>query len=336
MDEDIFRPLVADWDRVLDKLNDMDTGRIKRIKADDMFRYCGSRVIGQDRAISEICKGFARQSAMCERGKPLYTAMLLGKTSVGKTEFVKAATGFVYGDESRMLTIDCTNLGGSSQQAISNLVGDKAVYSGASRGELCEFVSRYPDGAMINLQELEKADKQVSLVLLTPLDEGWVKSNYDGRTYRCDNHGFIATSNEKAQELVDALEGIEDADERRHVIKEILCDTWPPEFLARWKTIAVFEHLRPEHIAKIGLLNIRKLCNKFGIRLAHEGIAEEVVLEVVRRNSKKNTREMIGWLETEISDGLMDAKDAGAREVRINLTDVSGRSSLIVVPVLED
>lgn len=93
--------------------------------------------------------------------QPLFTALMVGTSGVGKTETVKQLTEAIYGDQSRLVTISMTNY-------------NTAESAELFRRRLGTTVRRNP-ACVVLFDEIEKAHDNVILSLLPVLDEGEVE-----------------------------------------------------------------------------------------------------------------------------------------------------------------
>ncbi|KAJ2986393.1 hypothetical protein NUW54_g9784 [Trametes sanguinea] len=125
--------------------------------------------------------------------RPVASFLFLGPTGVGKTELCKALAGFLFNDESRgLININMSEY--HDRHTISRLIGAAPGYVGFEEGgQLTEAVRRKPY-AVILLDELEKAHKDVAMILLQILDEGSITDS-QGRKVDFKNTIICLTSN---------------------------------------------------------------------------------------------------------------------------------------------
>ncbi len=116
----------------------------------------------------------------------------MGPTGVGKTALCKALADVVYGSEKAMIRLDMSEY--MEKHAVSRLVGAPPGYVGhEDGGELTEKVRRNPY-SLVLLDELEKAHRDVTGLLLQILDDG-VLTDSTGRRVDFRHTLIVMTSN---------------------------------------------------------------------------------------------------------------------------------------------
>jgi len=145
------------------------------LRADDeRFRgleeRLAERVIGHAEARARIASALRRSYAGFRGHKPLVSCLLLGPTGVGKTETARAIAEALFDGESAL--------------------GYVAHEDG---GQLTEAIRRRP-AAVVLLDELEKAHREVLLVLLQVLEDGRLTDGR-GRSVDFSSAAVVMTSN---------------------------------------------------------------------------------------------------------------------------------------------
>ncbi|KAJ9073063.1 chaperone ATPase hsp78 [Entomophthora muscae] len=209
-----------------------------------MEESIASRVIGQDEAIKTVSEAVRlSKSGLQNAERPLASLMFLGPTGVGKTELCKSLARFLFDSESALIRIDMSEY--MEKHSVSRLIGAPPGYVGYDQGgELTEAVRRRPY-SIILLDELEKAHRDVSNILLQVLDEGHLTDS-QGRRVDFRNTIIIMTSNLGAEYSLsgapqDALAAV-----RGH---------FAPEFINRIDDLLVFNRLS-EHCME-GIVQVR-------------------------------------------------------------------------------
>ncbi|MFH1564903.1 MAG: ATP-dependent Clp protease ATP-binding subunit [bacterium] len=230
------------------------------------------RVIGQDEAVKLVAQALRRsRTELRDTKRPIANFLFLGPTGVGKTELAKTVAAAYFGDENNMIRLDMSEY--QDQSSIYRLVGAPGSKQG---GYLTEAVRKSPY-AIVLLDELEKAHKDILNVFLQVMDDGRLTDNL-GRTIDFTNVILIATSNAGTQFIQDkAQEGWSTEDIKNALLNEQLKRYYQPEFLNRFDGIVVFKPLTMPDVVAITKL----LLNKIGKRLEDKGINFEVTNEAV-------------------------------------------------------
>ncbi|KAJ6476464.1 P-loop containing nucleoside triphosphate hydrolase protein [Mycena vitilis] len=230
--------------------------RDKLVHMEDTLR---ARVVGQDHAVAAISDAVRISRAGLQApNRPVASFLLLGPTGVGKTELCKALAGFLFNDEKRgLININMSEF--HDRHTISRLIGAAPGYVGFEEGgQLTEAVRRKPY-AVILLDELEKAHKDVAMILLQILDEGSVTDS-QGRKVDFKNTIICLTSNLGSDILAHPTACTEDGvvtPEARQEVLDRTSEYFPPELLNRLDTMLVFNKLSRESILQVVSLRLQ-------------------------------------------------------------------------------
>ena len=157
------------------------------------------------------------------------------------------------------------------RHTVSRLIGAPPGYVGYEEGGmLTEAVRRRPY-AVILLDEIEKAHRDVFNVLLQVLDDGRL-SDSQGHTVDFKNTIIVMTSNIGSQLIQEITQEGGGEEQIREAVRETLHTRFLPEFLNRIDEILIFHPLSPENLRQIVELQIKRLD-----ALLHE---KGIVLEV--------------------------------------------------------
>jgi len=168
---------------------------------------------------------------------PIGSFLFLGPTGVGKTELAKSL--------SRELglpfrTFDMTEY--QEKHTVSRLFGAPPGYVGYDEGgQLTEFVKENPK-AVILLDEIEKAHRDVLLPFMQVFDEGRMTDG-QGRTVDCSQVVFIMTSNLMSTEITKLFNEGKSTEEVNSVMKPVLKQYLRPELLNRLTDFITFRPL---------------------------------------------------------------------------------------------
>ncbi|KLO18718.1 P-loop containing nucleoside triphosphate hydrolase protein [Schizopora paradoxa] len=230
--------------------NLMKGERDRLVHMEDTLRQ---RVVGQDHVVKAISDAVRISRAGLQApNRPVASFLFLGPTGVGKTELCKALAGFLFNDEQRgLININMSEY--HDRHTISRLIGAAPGYVGFEEGgQLTEAVRRKPY-AVILLDELEKAHKDVALILLQILDEGSLTDS-QGRKVDFKNTIICLTSNIGSDILAHADSTTSDGlvtSDARNLVMERTSEYFPPELLNRLDSITVFNKLSRASILKV-------------------------------------------------------------------------------------
>ncbi|MGA1197855.1 MAG: AAA family ATPase, partial [Candidatus Latescibacterota bacterium] len=215
-----------------------------------------AQVIGQEEAVSTVCRSIRRTRAgLKDPNRPIGTFLFLGPTGIGKTYLAQSLAKYLFDDEEALITVDMSEY--MEKFAVSRLVGAPPGYVGYDEGgQLTEKVRRRPYSVIL-LDEVEKAHPDVFNLLLQVLDEGRLTDSF-GRKVNFKNTILIMTSNLGTKDLNKAGGlGFGRADKKsiREKMEERIGDelkkTFNPEFINRLDEVVVFNPLERKEIIQI-------------------------------------------------------------------------------------
>lgn len=148
----------------------------------------GRRIKGQPAAVGRVARalraagnGLAGAFDGRDSRRPRATLLLAGSTGTGKTEMARAIAELVFGDETRILRVDCGEYG--EPHSIARLIGSPPGYVGYDAGGyLTQGLLQTPQSVVL-LDELEKAHPKVLDTLLGVIDEGRLTSGQGETVY---------------------------------------------------------------------------------------------------------------------------------------------------------
>ncbi|KAL3630883.1 hypothetical protein CASFOL_023867 [Castilleja foliolosa] len=221
------------------------------------------RLIGQDEAVSSVCRAIRRaRVGLRDMSQPVASFLFTGPTGVGKTELAKTIAEEYFGSKEALVRLDMSEY--MESHAVSRLIGSPPGYVGHDDGgQLTNVVRRRPH-TLVLFDEIEKAHKRVFDVLLQILDDGRLTDG-QGRVADFKHAIIILTSN-----IGGRLKG--DYDEVKRGVGVELKEFFKPEFLNRLDEIVVFRPLNKEHLSEI----VDVMLADFYRRAEKKGIKVEV------------------------------------------------------------
>ncbi|MFQ5493159.1 MAG: ATP-dependent Clp protease ATP-binding subunit [Candidatus Dojkabacteria bacterium] len=288
---------------------------VTELKADEKERLLQledklfERVIGQDEAVSTVSKAIRRaRVGLKNPTRPIATFLFLGPTGVGKTELAKALAEVIFGDEEVIVRLDMSEY--MERHAVAKLIGSPPGYVGHEEGgQLTEKIRRHPYSVIL-LDEIEKAHPDVFNILLQVFEDGRLTDG-KGRTVDFRNTIIIATSNLGSSIILESLSDqkkgvkqeikpkkesgkglIKMKDDKSEVksdsgtkwgdlldnLKELLKNSFRPEFLNRIDEVIVFKSLDENQLEEI----VRLLLDKTKRLLRSQKLELEVSDSAVR------------------------------------------------------
>ncbi|MCZ6781301.1 MAG: ATP-dependent Clp protease ATP-binding subunit [Nitrospirae bacterium] len=299
-----------------------------------MEEFIHKRIVGQEEAISAVCRAIRRSRAgLKEAKKPIGSFIFLGPTGVGKTELGRALAEFLFNSEDALIRVDMSEY--QEKFTSSRLFGAPPGYVGYEEGgQLTEKVRRRPYSVVL-FDEIEKAHPDIFNVLLQVLDDG-VLTDSLGRKIDFKNTLVIMTSN-LATKLIQkgvslGFQRTEQADQNKRMKDEVLAElrrAFSPEFLNRIDEVVVFHQLEKEHLVSIVDILVKEL----NARLMERGIQLEIDDDVKHWLIKEGYQPMYGarpmrrTIERRIGDPLSEELIRGrfkdVRKIKVVLRDDS-------------
>jgi ATP-dependent Clp protease ATP-binding subunit ClpC len=263
VDEDEILQVVAKWTGI--PLKRMEQDEAQRLLA--MESEMAKVVIGQQEAVSAICKALRRSRAdLKDPRRPIGTFALLGPTGVGKTLLAKSLAEAMFGDSKSLIQLDMSEY--MERHNASRMVGSPPGYVGYEEGgQLTEQVRRKPYSVVL-FDEIEKAHPDVMNMLLQILEEGKLTDNV-GRVVNFRNTVILMTSNVGAETIKKnstmGFSPISDEHSYEKMREKIMDEAkrqFRPEFLNRLDDIIVFRSLTKPDLIRILDLEIAKVMER--------------------------------------------------------------------------
>ncbi|MGC1879363.1 MAG: ATP-dependent Clp protease ATP-binding subunit [Rhabdochlamydiaceae bacterium] len=221
-------------------------------------------IIGQDDAVSTVCRAIRRSRAdIKDPNRPIGAFLFLGPTGVGKTLLAKQLAVNMFGGEDALIQVDMSEY--MEKFAISRMTGSPPGYVGHEEGgQLTEQVRQRPY-CVVLFDEIEKAHPDVMNLLLQILEEGRLTDSF-GRKIDFRNTIVIMTSNLGAEMIrrstevgFGVQEGMLDFKTMQEKIEGSVNKAFKPEFKNRLDGIVIFRPLDRNHLFQVIDLEIKKV-----------------------------------------------------------------------------
>ncbi len=261
---------IEDVARVVEVWTKIPVQRLTEIEAEKLMNLedrLHKRVVGQNEAVRSIAKAIKRSRSGFRKKKKPASFVFVGPTGVGKTELVRALAVELFETEEALIRLDMSEY--MEKHTVSKLIGSPPGYVGYDEGgQLTEKVRRKPFSILL-LDEIEKAHPDIFNMLLQILEDGRLTDSH-GRVVSFENTIIVMTSNAgtslKANAIGFSNDGYKALESR---VKDVLKETFRPEFLNRLDEIIVFTELNREELRKI----VELMLSEVAVEASSKGIS---------------------------------------------------------------
>jgi type VI secretion system protein VasG len=299
VDEAIVAEIVSDWTGI--PVGRMVTDQVAAVRT--LPATIEARVIGQTDALQQIGERVqTARAGLTDPKKPLGVFLLAGPSGVGKTETALALAETLYGGEQNLITINMSEY--QESHTVSGLKGAPPGYVGYGEGGvLTEAVRRRPY-AVVLLDEIEKAHRDVHEMFFQVFDKGYMEDG-DGRYIDFRNTTILLTSNvgsELTASLCADASLAPDAQGLRDALTPELLKAFPAAFLGR-VSVVPYRPLADTALARIVRLHLDRVVTRMAgshdIRLTYD---DALVDYVVGRCLVQETgaRVLTGFIEQHV------------------------------------
>ncbi len=260
VDEEEVASIVAKQTGVpITRLTEGETTKV--LKMEEALK---TAIVGQDEAVSVVCRAIRRSRAdIKDPNRPIGAFLFLGPTGVGKTLLAKQLAINMFGGEDSLIQVDMSEY--MEKFAISRMTGSPPGYVGHEEGgQLTEQVRQRPY-CVVLFDEVEKAHPDVMNLLLQILEEGRLTDSF-GRKIDFRNTIIIMTSNLGADLIrrstevgFGVQEGMLDFKSMQEKIDTSVKKAFKPEFINRLDGIVIFKPLDRAHLFQVLDLEVKKI-----------------------------------------------------------------------------
>ena len=273
------------------------------------------RVIGQPDGVSLAARARARaENPLRNKRRPIYTALLLGPTSVGKTETVREAAYLTHGDRDAFIQINAAAY--KEKHRISQLIGAPPGYVGYKDKDDAKDEERRKKGlkdksaklskenliasrkgstvpiTYVLIDELEKAGEDFFDLLLSIFEDGVIDfGNNEEADFR--EVVFFLTGNVGAFEVaklamrIGFIQTTVTNDDIANTVQKSMNLVFKPEFLARIDEICVYNKLSRQDLLRVVGTEIARVKERIvndlprgtAFELVVDAAAEEFILK---------------------------------------------------------
>lgn len=221
-------------------------------KLAELENVLGSKIIGQDEAISAVAAAVRRSRVQISPRRRPASFIFVGPTGTGKTELVRVLSQELFDTPETLIRLDMSEF--MEKHSVSKIIGSPPGYVGYDEaGQLTEKVRRRPYSVLL-FDEIEKAHPDIMNILLQILDEGRITDAH-GRTVNFENTVIVMTSNAGSDRREASLGFAKSsADQSKERAMRGLREFLRPEFISRIDEVVAFRPLDEEDYKKIAAL----------------------------------------------------------------------------------
>jgi ATP-dependent Clp protease ATP-binding subunit ClpC len=319
VDEEDIAVIIAKQTGIpITRLTEGETAKV--LKMEEALKL---NIIGQDDAVSTVCRAIRRSRAdIKDPNRPIGAFLFLGPTGVGKTLLAKQLAINMFGGEDALIQVDMSEY--MEKFAVSRMTGSPPGYVGHEEGgQLTEQVRQRPY-CVVLFDEVEKAHPDVMNLLLQILEEGRLSDSF-GRKIDFRNTIIIMTSNLGADMIrrstevgFGAQEGMLDYKKMQETIDAAVKKHFKPEFINRLDGIVIFKPLDKGNLLQVIELEIQKLRTRLArknILLSLDPKAKEFLVAKgfqPEMGARPLRRVIEQYLEDPLAEKLLANPDKGA------------------------
>lgn len=266
-------------------------------------------VIGQDEVIRNLSQAILEtQLELSSPHRPLASFLFVGESGVGKTELAKTLAHSLYPHQNSLIHLNMSEF--NEGFSVSKLLGSPAGYVGYK--ETNQFTDRIKMNpyCVILFDEVDKAHKDVSKLLLQMLENGSITDS-TGRNISLKHAIIVLTTSTGMDEIKKSNIGFgksQNPEENKKTVTNKLKEFFSPELINRLDNIYIFNTLSKKDLAKIAALEIAELNKQLTSHHTKiysdkkifdwfvEHMPEKTSAREIRRQIRKETQKIIAEL----------------------------------------
>ncbi len=272
----------------------------ERSQLENLHEDLKSVVYGQDDAVATVVRAVKRARAgLGGEDKPTGSFLFMGPTGVGKTELARQLAATL---EVPFLRFDMSEY--MEKHAVARLIGAPPGYVGYDEGgQLVEKIRKQPHAVLL-LDEIEKAHRDLFDILLQVMDHATLTDNH-GREADFRHVILIMTSNAGARDIAKPAIGFSGSKKSG---KDALEKIFSPEFRNRLDEVVTFASLSPEVMGRV----VEKFVKQVRQQLAEKKVSLDLTDAARAWLARKGydpdfgARPLARVIQTELSDPLAD------------------------------
>ena len=240
-----------------------------------------NRLFGQDDAVDTVMdKIIVSRAGLKELNKPIGSYLMVGPTGTGKTELAKLLAKNMH---MKMIRFDMGEY--QEKHTISRLIGAPPGYVGyddgnMSGGMLISQIQKNPNAVLL-FDEIEKAHPDISNILLSLMDEGFVTSS-NGQKADARNCIVLMSSNLGATASEKHGVGFGASETNMEANTEAVKSHFPPEFRNRLDGVIKFNKLDEKIMKKIVCKFIEEVNELLVAKGLHINISDTAINELAK------------------------------------------------------
>ena len=254
-----------------DSMTEKTTQRITELA--DNIRQA---LYGQDQAVEQVLdRVYISMAGIGLESRPMASFLFLGPTGTGKTELARLLSQYL---DMPMLRYDMSEY--QERHTVSSLIGAPPGYVGfedgnVGGGKLISDLTTHPYAIML-FDEIEKAQPDVTNIMLQMLDEGHVTGS-NGKRVDVKNCIIIMTSNLGARDNDNNAIGFSTDLEQSGQEDRAMRDFFRPEFRNRIDQVVKFQKLDSLAIKKVVIKFMDQLKAKLATKQIRITLTEAVI-----------------------------------------------------------